>query len=243
MLIHGDMLTVIPEQVDDESVDLVIYDPPYGIGNKPLSVKGAKPWKKTEEDWDTFSSVDDQYLFYKNTLSLLVNTLTKKGTMFVFGSFHNIYLVGEILQRHLGMKIINSITWNKTNAIFNVSRSALIEGTEHILWVTVDNGEGHHFNYDYACSQNDGKQLRNVWSSLKTPPSELVGHPHQKPSWLIQRLVGLACHPAGLVLDPMCGSGTTEAVCRYEGLKSICVEKNESYYRSAQKRVRRESDL
>jgi len=242
MLIHGDMLKVVPEKVAEGSVDLIIYDPPYGIGNKPMAVKSRR-WKKTAENWDTFESLDEQYSFYKDTLSLLARCLSEKGTMFVFGSFHNIYLVGEILQRQLKMKVINSIVWNKTNAIFNVTRSALIEGTEHIIWVTLNNGEGHNFNYDYACTQNHGKQLRNVWNSFKTPPSELVGHPHQKPSWLVQRLVRLACLDGGMVLDPMCGTGTTEAICRYEGHKSLCIEKNEVYFQAAKSRVERETDL
>ncbi len=229
----------IETEVNPGSVDLIIYDPPYGIGDKKLAHK-EKRWKKTDEEWDVFSSIDDQYQFYLDTLALLLPLLKKTGSMFVFGSFHSIFLVGEILQRQLGAKIINSIVWYKLNAMFNISRRSLVESTEQILWAT-PKGNNYYFDYDYSRSINcDRHQLRNVWESSKTPVNELCGHPHQKPLWLIHRLIKLACPAAGFVVDPMCGSATTEIVCCSMGIESLSSDVSDEYLKIARDRLNRE---
>lgn len=224
--------------IQPKSVDLIIFDPPYGIGNSKLSHK-EKKWHKSSQDWDTFKSVDEQHQFYLTNLNILLPLINVTGSMFVFGSFHSIFLIGEILQRcvHVEAKIINSIVWNKVNAMFSVARRSLIEGTEYIIWVTPSENK-YYFNYEYSCSVNYNTQLRNVWESSKTPNTELRGHPHQKPLWLIHRLVRLACPNDGFVLDPMCGSGTTEVVCCGEHIDSLCTDINEDYLKIAQARWR-----
>lgn len=233
MIINGDMFIEVPKL--DQVFDLIIFDPPYGIGNKKLELK-SKNWKRSKENWDVFESKDEQYDFYKKSLQLLFPKLKDSGSLFVFGSFHNIYMIGEILQRELNAWIVNSIVWNKINAMFNISKTSLIEGTEHIIWSSKNNKK--FFNYEYACSENDGKQLRNVWNSPLTSNNERIGHPHQKPGWLIQRIIKLACPEGGMVLDPMSGSGTTAVICQYLELQYICIEKNELFYANSCKRVK-----
>ena len=108
----------------------------------------------------------------------------------------------------------------------------MIESTEYILWATLPQNT-HYFDYEYSRSINYGqKQLRNVWESGKTPVGELRGkdyHPHQKPLWLIHRLIKLACPSDGFVLDPMCGSGTTEVICCAEHMTSLCSDISDKY--------------
>lgn len=230
--------------VQPASVDLIILDPPYGIGNKTLSHKG-KRWNKSSEDWDVFESIDEQYKFYTEVLETLFPLLKQTGSMFVFGSFHSIFLIGEILQRRIKAKIINSIVWNKLNAMFNVTRRGLTESTEYIIWTTLPEHK-YYFDYDYSRTVNyDRCQLRNVWESSKTPVNELRGHPHQKPLWLMHRLIKLACPSSGLVVDPMCGSGTVEIACCSMGISSLSYDINDEYLKIAQARLEteRKSDM
>jgi DNA modification methylase len=235
MLVQGDMLVDLAARVEPESVDLVIIDPPYGIGSKKLAHK-EKNWKKSDEDWDQFESVQAQRGFYQRMLGVVWPLLKPTGSLFCFGSYHNIFQCGDILQTEIGGKLVNSITWYKCNAMFSVTRSSLIESNETAIWCA--KSKGFFFNYEASKSFNHGQQLRNVWTSPITENSERVGHPHQKPTWLYHRLVKIACPPEGFVVDPMCGSGTTAVVCEAEKLRYLCMEKNPKFYAMAQERIK-----
>jgi len=238
-IFQGDSLDICsdPSAVQPESVDLIIIDFPYGIGKTSLKNE-RKSWKKSSELWDTFSSIEAQYEFYLKHLRLYKTLLKKTGSIFAFGSYHNLYLVGEIIQRQLGLHLINSITWHKPNAMFSQTRRSLVEGTEHIIWA----GKTKDFFFNYVESKRIGgdTQLRNVWTSgvigKKEKRTAGSGHPHQKPAWLIERLIRIACPEGGLVLDPMAGSGTTAVVCYGLSCQCLLVEKSEKYFDMATKR-------
>lgn len=231
-LVLSDAETVLSKF--NNQVDCVIFDPPYGIGNKKL-VHKDKNWNKSSENWDQFDSVEEQYQSYLKHLSLIKDAMKDTGNLFIFGSFHNIYQCGEIIQRQLGMKIVNSITWCKENAFFNITQSGLIESTEHIIWAAKT--KDYYFNYEASKTFANGKQLRNYWISPITPNSERVGHPHQKPIWLIQRLLEFGCPGNGLVVDPMCGSGTTAVVAKKLRIRAVCCDIDKKYYNEAQERL------
>ncbi len=237
MIIHDDALNAA-QHVKDNSVDLLIYDPPYGIGNRKLTHK-SKKWSKTQEDWDSFNSVDEQYQFYMDSLAVFIPLMKKNGNIFIFGSFHNIYLIGQLLQQHFDLNIVNSIVWYKTNAMFNITKRSLIESTEHLIWCSLS--KKYYFNYEAAYAISD-KQLRNVWTSTSTPRQERLAHPHQKPTWLIKRIIDIACPQGGLVLDPMVGSGTTAVICQHMGIEFVGIEKNIKYFQLAQNRLKRDFD-
>jgi len=235
MPIFNDDIENLTKYIQPPFADCIIFDPPYGIGNKKLSLK-SRNWKKSDEDWDQFDSIEEQYQAYLKWLKIIHSSLKETGNLFVFGSYHNIYLCGEILQRQLGMRIVNSIVWDKINAMFNVTQSGLIEGTEYVIWATLS--KDNYFDYEASKNFNAGKQLRNVWSSPLTPDHERVGHPHQKPIWIIQRLIEMGCPKDGLVVDPMCGSGTTAAACQGLTRRYVCLEKNPKYYQMAIDRLK-----
>ena len=230
----------IPTLLGDKKCDCVFFDPPYGIGNKKLSHKGKK-WKKSDEDWDQFESVEDQYQSYLKWLTLIKDAMKDTGNLFLCASFHNLYLCGEILQRQLGMKIVNSIVWYKDNAMFNVTCSSLIESTEHLIWAAKTND--FYFNYEASKTHANDKQLRNVWTSSLTPTTERIGHPHQKPIWLVKRCLEIGCPANGFVLDPMCGSATTAVVCKGLNLDWLCIEKNPKYFAQAEARIKRSVNI
>ena len=241
MLYNNDAAN-IGKYVQPQTADVIIFDPPYGIGTTHLDLK-KKKWKKTTEEWDQFASPDEQYSAYEKWLHLFIPLLKPTGSIFIFGSMHNIFMIGDLLQRKLQCKIINTIVWNKVNAMFNITRTSIIEGTEYIIWAKPVNSK-HFFNYEKSVEIGDGKQLRNVWAGT-TQEIEVrrTGHPHQKPCWLVQRLLAISCPPGGLVVDPMAGSGTTAVVCHYLNLKWICIEKDTNFYEMAQRRITDEQRL
>jgi modification methylase len=146
MLVNDDMFNLI-EYLPLNSVDLIIIDPPYGIGDKKLTHK-EKDWNKSAESWDKFDSIQAQYDWYNKVFSFLWNFLKDTGSIFCFGSFHNIYQCGDILQRQLNAKVVNSLVWYKNNAMFNVTRSSLIESCEHCIWAA--KGKDFYFDYEYS---------------------------------------------------------------------------------------------
>lgn len=231
-LILGD-IAQLSDHAKPSSADVIIFDPPYGIGSKVMTLKSRK-WSKSAESWDQFDSVEHQYQSYTKWFGQLYDCLKNTGNLFVFGSFHSIYLCGEILQRQLGMKVVNSIVWYKNNAMFNVTQSGLIESTEHIIWAA--KSKDYFFDYE-ASKRYEGKQLRNVWESPMTPTTERVGHPHQKPVWIVQRLLEIGCPAGGFVIDPMCGSGTTAVTCQGMNLDCLAIEKSLKYFPLAQERL------
>lgn len=231
-LVHDDIAN-LDKYALPNSVDCIIFDPPYGIGSKKMSHKD-KGWKKSDESWDQFDSVEHQYQSYLTWLISLKNCLKDTGNLFVFGSFHSIYLCGEILQRQLGFKTVNSIVWYKDNAMFNVTQSGLIESTEHLIWAA----KTPEYYFDYEASKRyHGKQLRNVWTSSLTPTKERTGHPHQKPAWLVQRLIEIGCPRDGFVIDPMSGSGTTASVCQGMNIDGLFIERNPEYFEGMKERL------
>lgn len=238
MLIHEDAYNVRKYQ-SSTSVDLCIWDSPYGIGGSPFE-SVSKQWSKTNESWDTFGSTEEQEQAYHEMLSLLLPLLKSTGSIVAFGTRHNIYIIGYLLQVEFKCRITNHITWFKRDAVPNFSCSSLTESCEHMIVATPY--EKPYFNYlkSKEC-QSDGVQMRDMWSISKQ--QNMLGrrkklHVHQKPWMLIQRLISIYCPPGGFVLDPMCGSGIVEAVCINGGYRSLFIEKNERYFKDAKRFIK-----
>jgi site-specific DNA-methyltransferase (adenine-specific) len=236
-VIIGDCLEEL-KKLPEESVDMVFADPPYGLAKK----KGLG-WKYSkhitlQETWDIFSK-DEFFDFNIKWLTEAMRVLKHGGSLWVCGSFHNIYQLGFILQ-HLDAKINNSIVWFKPNAQPNITCRMFTESTEHLIWAVKNHSKTKWtFNYDLIKSMNNGKQMRNLWEIPLTPKSEKWAgvHPTQKPIELVRRAM-LACTNEGaLVLDPFLGSGTTSAVAKMLGRNSIGIEKDKKYLPFIKKRM------
>lgn len=246
-IILGDALNVL-KTIPDNSVDLVFADPPYN-----MSKKNGLAWKYSkhvtmQEEWDMFSK-DDFFKFNKEWLGECFRILKHGGSLWVSGSFHNIYQIGFIIQEFFSdIKINNSIVWFKPNAQPNITCRFFTESTEHLIWAT-KNGDEKKWKFNYEWSKNiednlnpRGKQTRNVWSIPLTSKSEkwAGAHPTQKPFELLKRII-LSCTDRGdLVLDPFVGSGTTSAVAKYYGRNSISIELNRKYIDIIRKRLKEE---
>ena len=243
-IIKGDALEEL-KKIPDGSVDLVFADPPYG-----LAKKNGLGWKYSkhitlEEKWDIFTK-DEFFKFNIEWIKECARTLKDGGSLWVCGSFHNIYQLGYIIQHMTNLKINNSIVWFKPNAQPNISCRMFTESTEHLIWAS-KNGNGKKWKFNYEDTKKliedplnpKGKQTRNLWCIPLTPKKEKWAgeHPTQKPEELLRRIL-LACTKEGdLVLDPFVGSGTTSVVTKKMGRNSIGIEKEEKYIKIIEKRL------
>ncbi len=248
-IVYGDCLEKLKE-IPDGSVDLVFADPPYNMSKK----KGLG-WKFSkhvtmQEAWDIFSK-DEFFEFNIKWLTECFRVLKHGGSLWVSGSFHNIYELGFIIQSLPGIKINNSIVWFKPNAQPNITCRFFTESTEHLIWAS-KNGDGKKWKFNYEATKEEifdeinpkGKQTRNVWVIPLTPPSEkLAGaHPTQKPIELLKRII-ISCTDKGdTVLDPFAGSGTTNLVALLNDRNSIGIEKEEKYIELIKKRLTKASN-
>ena len=244
-IILGDALKVL-KSTPNESVDLVFADPPYNISKK----KGLG-WKYSkhitmQEEWDMFSK-DEFFKFNKEWIAECFRVLKQGGSLWISGSFHNIYQIGFILQEfHPEAKINNSIVWFKPNAQPNITCRFFTESTEHLIWAS-KNGDGKKWKFNYELTKKDiedqinpkEKQTRNVWAIPLTPRKEKWAgeHPTQKPEELLRRII-LSCTDKGdTVLDPFTGSGTTNFVAKKYNRNSIGIEKDKKYLKILKKRM------
>ncbi|MCA9506976.1 MAG: site-specific DNA-methyltransferase [Myxococcales bacterium] len=216
-----------------QSFDACITDPPYNIAKNRKGLKWAFSNHVTmQSDWDRF--IDEDYeAFTLAWLKEVCRVVKKNGNIFIFGTYHNIYLIGAIAQK-FDLRIVNSIIWAKPNAQPNITCRMLTESTEQIIWLcnnTSKKATKWTFNYQEAKKLNEGKQMRNFWHFPLTPPSEKIcgKHPSQKPLNLMERLVLLATNPKDFVLDCFAGSGSTLVACKKNQRRFLGIEKNSEY--------------
>ncbi len=241
---HGNCLDILPK-IPSETIDLIFADPPYN-----MSKKHGLGWKYSkhitmEAEWDMFSK-DGYFKFNKEWIKEALRVLKHGGSLWICGSFHNIYQVGFILQHIEDIKINNSIVWFKPNAQPNITCRMFTESTEHLIWAS-KNGKGKKWTFNYTDTKNliedpwspRGKQTRNVWSIPLTPKKEKWAgqHPTQKPEELLRRIILACTKPGDLVLDPFVGSGTTSVVAKRLGRNSIGIEKEKKYLDLIKKRM------
>jgi site-specific DNA-methyltransferase (adenine-specific) len=222
-------------------IDACITDPPYNIAKKKRGLSWAFSSHVTmQSDWDRFGN-DDYELFTLNWLKEVCRVTRKNGNIFIFGSYHNIYLIGALAQK-LDLRIINSIIWAKPNAQPNITCRMFTESTEQIIWLcnnTYKRASKWVFNYEEAKKLNNNKQMRNFWSIPITPASEkkLGKHPSQKPLQLMERLVALTTLPGDLVLDCFAGSGSTLVACKNQQRLYVGIEQDKTYCSIAEARL------
>ncbi len=250
-VIHGDCITAM-EELPSESVDLIVADPPYNLSaDSSMGYDGESGagefgggWEQVNEDWDGFT-IDGYQEFTERWITESKRVLKDDGSMFVFGTYHNIGFVNACLQQN-AFKILNEIIWYKRNAFPNLSQTRLTASHENILWVTTE-GNGYTFNYDWVketewphdAFDKPGTQVRSVWNipTNKTQAEQNHDHPTQKPLSVIDRVVQLASDAGDVVLDPFAGSGTTLVSAKRHDRAFIGIEKDESYVDMSRERV------
>ncbi|WP_299510047.1 site-specific DNA-methyltransferase [uncultured Rummeliibacillus sp.] len=228
-LILGDSLEIL-SSLPDESIDVVFADPPYFLSNDGITCSGGKMVSVNKGSWDKKNSFEDIYQFNLAWLIEARRILKPNGTLWVSGTLHNIYTVGFILQK-LNYKILNNITWQKTNPPPNLACRTFTHSTETIIWAKKSEKAKHYFNYDLMKSWNSGKQMKDVWTTSITKKSEksFGKHPTQKPLELLERIILSSTHEGDVVLDPFNGSGTTGVACYEYNRNYIGIDINSTY--------------
>lgn len=237
-LFHADSMEYL-EKLEKESIDVIIADPPYFLSNDGFSNSGGKMVSVNKGDWDKASSLEEKHEFNKKWMALCKELLTPNGTIWISGTYHNIYSVGMALEE-LGFKIMNNITWQKTNPAPNLSRRYFTHSTETILWAKKDNTKAYHYyDYDLMRSINGGKQMKDVWTGSLTKPSEkkFGKHPTQKPEYLYERIMLASTKKNDLILDPFIGSGTTAVVGKRLERRVIGIDSDSKFLEIAKQRV------
>jgi modification methylase len=227
------------------SVDLVFADPPYNLQlASDLKRPDDSHVDAVTDDWDKFASFKDYDDFTRAWLLAAHRVLKPSGTIWVIGSYHNIYRVGALMQ-DLGFWILNDVIWRKSNPMPNFRGRRFTNAHETLIWASREpGGKGYTFNYEVLKAGNEDIQVRSDWTiPLCTGDERLKGgdgkklHPTQKPEALLARVILSSSRVDDLVLDPFSGTGTTGAVAKHLGRRFIGFERETKYAKEAQKRI------
>jgi modification methylase len=227
------------------SVDLVFADPPYNLQLQgDLKRPDDSHVDAVDDAWDKFASFADYDDFTRAWLIACRRVMKPSATLWVIGSYHNIFRVGSILQ-DLGFWILNDVVWRKLNPMPNFRGRRFTNAHETLIWAAREpGGKGYTFNYEALKAGNEDVQARSDWTlPLCTGEERLKGqdgkklHPTQKPEGLLARVILSSSRPGDLVLDPFSGTGTTGAVARRLGRRFFGVERDAQYAKAAAARI------
>ena len=243
-ILVGDCVAAMA-RMPGESVDLVFADPPYNLQLQgDLKRPDDSRVDAVDDDWDKFSSFAAYDDFTRAWLLACRRVMKPSATLWVIGSYHNIFRVGAILQ-DLGFWILNDVVWRKTNPMPNFRGRRFTNAHETLIWAAREpGGKGYTFNYEAIKAGNEDVQVRSDWTIPLCTGEERIKdangkkvHPTQKPEALLARVMLSASRPDDLVLDPFCGSGTTGAVAKRLGRRFIGLERDKVYAAAAEKRI------
>jgi modification methylase len=245
-IIAGDCIAALKD-LPAQSVDVVFADPPY---NLQLEGELTRPDQSrvdaVDDAWDQFASFEAYDAFSRAWLTAVRRVLKDSGTLWVIGSYHNIYRVGTILQ-DLKFWMLNDIVWRKSNPMPNFRGRRFTNAHETMIWCAKSREQkAYTFNYDAMKALNDDLQMRSDWvipicngSERLKNGSGAKAHPTQKPEALLHRVLVASSKPGDIVLDPFFGTGTTGAVAKKLGRHFIGIERDKDYIEIARERIAR----
>jgi modification methylase len=243
-ILRGDCVAEL-SKLSAESIDLVFADPPYNLQLQgDLRRPDDSRVDAVDEAWDRFASFSAYDEFTRAWLIACRRVMKRTATLWVIGSYHNIFRVGSLLQ-DLGFWILNDVVWRKSNPMPNFRGRRFTNAHETLIWAAREpGGKGYTFNYEALKAGNDDVQMRSDWifplctgeERLKDHAGKKL-HPTQKPEALLARVILASSRPGDVILDPFCGTGTTGAVAKRLARSFIGVERERSYAAAAEKRI------
>jgi modification methylase len=227
----------------DCSVDMVFADPPYNLqlGGDLFRPEGGRV-DAVDDDWDKFATFEAYDEFTRAWLKEARRILKPNGTLWVIGSYHNIFRVGAALQ-DAGYWILNDIVWRKSNPMPNFRGTRFTNAHETLIWASKSEDSRYNFNYRAMKALNDELQMRSDWvipicsGGERVKTEGVKAHPTQKPEALLYRVLLACTNPGDVVLDPFFGTGTTGAVARRLGRQWIGIEREAKYVNVARERI------
>lgn len=229
-LINDDTLEAT-KQMEDKTFDMIFADPPYFLSGDGITCSGGKMVSVNKGTWDKSLSVAEKHEFNRKWIRECYRILKDDGTIWISGTLHNIYSIGMALEEE-GFKIINNITWQKTNPPPNLACKTFTHSTETVLWARKDlKGVKYKFNYKLMKELNGNKQMKDVWTTSLTKPSEkkFGKHPTQKPLELLEKIILASTNENDLILDPFSGSGTTGIAASMLNRNYVGIDKEKTY--------------
>ncbi len=243
-IIKGDCVAAL-EALPDQSVDVIFADPPYNLQLGGMLTRPDQSMvDAVDDEWDQFASFEAYDAFTRAWLLACRRVLKPSGSIWVIGSYHNIFRVGAMMQ-DLNFWILNDIVWRKTNPMPNFKGRRFQNAHETMIWASRDpKAKGYTFNYDALKAANDDVQMRSDWlfpicsggERLKGEDGKKV-HPTQKPEALLARVIMASTKPGDVILDPFFGTGTTGAVAKRLGRNFVGIEREQDYIDAASARI------
>jgi modification methylase len=242
-ILMGDCIAEMAS-LPDKSVDMIFADPPYNLqlGGDLFRPEGSRV-DAVDDEWDKFDSLAAYDNFTREWLAEARRILKDNGTIWVIGSYHNIFRVGALLQ-DADFWILNDVIWRKANPMPNFRGTRFTNAHETLIWCAKDGKARYTFNYRAMKALNDDLQMRSDWVLPICSGQERVkdeegakAHPTQKPESLLYRILLACTKPGDVVLDPFFGTGTTGAVARRLGRRWIGIEREPSYVKVARQRI------
>jgi site-specific DNA-methyltransferase (adenine-specific) len=227
-LLHGDTMELLPQF--DHKFDMIFADPPYFLSNNGLSIQSGKIVSVNKGKWDKSEGVEFINDFNRKWLTLAREKMKDDATIWISGTMHNIFSVGQILNE-LGFKILNVITWEKSNPPPNFSCRYFTYSTEQIIWARKSEKVPHYYNYELMKQLNEDKQMKDVWKLPAIAPWEKScgKHPTQKPLSVLTRLILASTKPNAWILDPFTGSSTTGIASNLSGRRFLGIDQEEEF--------------
>ncbi len=227
-LLCGDTFELLPQF--SFKFDMIFADPPYFLSSGGISVQSGKVVCVDKGDWDKSMPQEEINAFNMRWLSLCREKLKDNGTIWISGTYHNIFSVANCLTQ-LGYKILNVITWAKTNPPPNISCRYFTYSTEFIIWARKSEKVAHYYNYELMKHINDDKQMTDVWRMPAIAPWEKScgKHPTQKPLGLLSRIIMASTKPGSWILDPFAGSSTTGIAANLMRRRFLGIEQKAEY--------------
>ena len=227
-LLQGDVFDLLPQF--DFKFDMIFADPPYFLSNDGLTIKNGKITSVNKGKWDKSKGFEFINEFNRKWLKLVRDKMKEDATIWISGTMHNIFSIGQILTE-LDFKILNIITWQKTNPPPNFSCRYFTHSTEQIIWARKNAKVPHYFNYELMKEINNGKQMKDVWTLPAIAKWEKFcsKHPTQKPLSVLTRIILASTKQGAWILDPFAGSSTTGIAANLLKRKFLGIDIEEEY--------------
>lgn len=231
-LLHGDSFELLPEF--DFKFDMIFADPPYFLSNGGISYQAGKVVCVDKGEWD---KCENSFEFNRSWLILCREKLKENGSIWISGTYHNIFSIAHLLSE-LKYKILNVITWVKTNPPPNISCRYFKFSTEFIIWARKSSKVPHKYNYKLMRAINENKQMTDVWKfpSVARWEKSCGKHPTQKPVPLLTRIILANTNPGDWILDPFAGSSTTGIAANLSGRRFLGIEKEKEFVELSKRR-------